>query len=134
MIKYEKCQPTPLPPSFRKTCPWTILLSPFKNFSESPLQGRKLKFNPHPFKKKGEGGSELCVYRVTCVQRQCSRGALQEDVLQTWSNPQRDIHAEERSQQSCFATLLKSKHTQNTFFQENTSRELFEKDFERLKL
>ena len=31
-IKYKKCQPPP----FIKTCPCTILLPPFKNFSDSP--------------------------------------------------------------------------------------------------
>ena len=68
IIKYEKCQSIPLPTSFKKTCQWTILPSPFKNFLGSPIQGRKLKFTPHPFKKKGEGGPnyvyiELLVFR-----------------------------------------------------------------------
>ena len=37
--KLEKCQSPP----FKKTCPWTILPSPFFNFSDSPPPGEVSK-------------------------------------------------------------------------------------------
>ena len=59
-IKQEKCQsplPPPLPP-FKKICPSTILPPPFL-ISRFPSLGEVIKIYSPPFKKSGEGKSEL---------------------------------------------------------------------------
>ena len=77
---------------------------------------------------------KLCVFRSSLPD--VFRSSPRKMLCKHEANPQDDNHAEARSQQSCFATLLKlhpftmrlresAAHPQNTSLQENTSGGIF---------
>ena len=65
----NKIRKVSAPPSFKKTCIYTILPPPFLNFSYAPLWGIKSKCTSSPL-NKGVGGSELWVIGIHSVTLQ----------------------------------------------------------------
>ena len=65
----KPCPLLPPFPPFKKTCPCTILLPPFFNFSDFPLLGRYLKFTP-PFLKGGMGVQTMAPkYKILLIRQ-----------------------------------------------------------------